>query len=108
MNTTKQTFSPAEQTALILAAAKAQAQTATPTHWTICDQDGDAWAALETLEDHGRGLTEWDVVASIQLTSEPGRRFVGLGADGRHEITAGDDLGKILAVLFQPAPAEAA
>ena len=55
-----------------------------------CAEDGDEWAAIVPA---GRV----DPVASVQLTSEAGRRFVMIGADGRPTGRAGMDLGKLLA-----------
>lgn len=92
------TFSPEEQAALILAAAK----TSPVAHWTIEGRDGDAWAALE--DDLGEGL---ELVFTIQLTSETGRRFVALAPNGRDEIGAGDDLGALLPALFDQVTAQA-
>lgn len=96
--TTYLTFSPEEQTALILAAAKASPVA----RWTIEGRDGDAWAALE--DDLGEGL---ELVGTIQLTSETGRRFVALAPNGRDEIGAGDDLDALLPALLDQATAQA-
>lgn len=100
------TFTAEELAALTLATAKAQAQTGTRARWTVEDRDGAAWAALEVfgLDEYDR--QDWLLTFTIQLTSEPGRRFVALASDGRQVIQAGDDLGTLLADLLT-APAEA-
>lgn len=94
------TFTAEELAALTLATVKAQAQTGTRARWTVEDRDGDAWAALEVhgLDEYDR--LDWLLAFTIQLTSEPGRRFVALAADGRQVIQAGDDLGTLLADLL--------
>jgi hypothetical protein len=104
--TTHLTFTAEELAALTLATTKAHAETGTRTRWTVEDRDGDAWAALEVfgLDEYDR--QDWLLTFTIQLTSEPGCRFVALASDGRQVIQAGDDLGTLLADLLT-APAEA-
>lgn len=99
-NTNHLTFTAEELAALTLATTKAHAETGTRTRWTVEDRDGDAWAALEVhgLDEDDRW--DWLLTLTIQLTAEPGRRFVALAADGRHEVGAGDDLGALLADLL--------
>jgi len=94
------TFTAEELAALTLATTKAHAETGTRTRWTVEDRDGDAWAALEVYGlDEGDRL-DWLLACTIQLTTEPGRRFVALAADGRQVIGAGDDLGALLVDLL--------
>lgn len=110
MNTTTNhlTFTAEELTALTLATTRAFFETGTRTRWTVEGQDGDAWAALEAYQDQGPFAGYgWELVSTIQLTDEPGRRFVVLACDGRDEIASGDDLSDILAALFNPNTAEA-
>jgi hypothetical protein len=107
MNTITQAFTADELTALTLATSRAFFASGTRTRWTMEDQDGDAWAALEAYGTDEDGRYGWGLVSTIQLTEEPGRRFVALAADGLAEVAAGDDLGAILADLFQPIPVTA-
>ncbi len=67
-----------------------------------CADDGDEWAALvppEAPADPFRVDLPETHLATVQLTSEPGRRFVVLGSDGRRVLTASDDLGAALSAL---------
>lgn len=98
--TTHLTFTAEELAALTLATTKAQAQTGARTRWTLEDRDGDAWAALEVLGLDQEDCMDWLLTFTIQLTSEPGRRFVALAPNGRDVVGAGDDLGAMLVDLL--------
>lgn len=94
------TFTAEELAALTVAAQQAFFQGGARVRWTKEDQAGDAWAALLIYgpdEDRRYG---WQLAFTIQLTDEPGRRFVALAADGREVVGAGDNLPALLAQLF--------
>ena len=66
-----------------------------------CADDGAEWAALipsAVADDPFRLELPETHAATVQLTSEPGRRFVVLGPDGRRVMAAGDDLAAALTV----------
>lgn len=98
--TTHLTFTAEELAAMTVATAKAKAETGMACSWTIEDRDGDAWAALEVLGLDQDDRMDWLLTFTIQLTTEPGRRFVALAPNGRHVIGAGDNLAGLLASLL--------
>ena len=94
------TFSAEKLAAMTVATAKARAETCMACRWTIEDRDGDAWAALEVQGLDQDDRMDWLLTFTIQLTTEPGRRFVALAANGRDVVGAGDNLTGLLAPLM--------
>jgi hypothetical protein len=101
-NTQALTFTAGELTALTVATQHAFFQLGARVRWTVEGDDGDAWAALEVHgQDQDRRMG-WHLAFTVQLTTEPGRRFVALAADGLEVVQAGDNLPALLADLLAP------